>query len=159
MTARTRALSSSTNGASTTATAGVRTHAGSITERRVPGCSMNPTETLAKPKSSRRCDVVIPPGTLLSTLEWDRGERAWAHRKPSCDEVRETPSVTPPLSGVAPTNGGVPEDPARLAWSVTVEIHEAQDPALGKRVIRIARLHFSTVKEAREIADLLRNQG
>ena len=43
-------------------------------------------------------------------------------------------------------------------WSVTVEIHEVEDPAQSKRVLRIARLHLGTYAEAREIAEQLRKE-
>jgi hypothetical protein len=133
---------------------------------------MNPAETLSKAKPCRRCGREIPSGTPLSALSWDRGERAWAHRAPPCAELRATSSPRPSTSVQGPARelpgpsgtepglpqgpGGVPDDPARGAWSVTLEIHEAEDPAQSKRVLRIARLHLGTYADAWAIAELLR---
>jgi hypothetical protein len=134
---------------------------------------MSAAETLVKSKPCHRCGGAIPSGTPLSALEWDRGERAWAHLRPSCSEIRGTAGVEPPNRAPAaastppeapspdPTKppsgpGGVPDDPARGVWSVTLEIHDAEDPALSKRVLRIARLHLGTYSEARAVGEALR---
>jgi hypothetical protein len=45
----------------------------------------------------------------------------------------------------------VPEDYARGAWSVTVEIHDARDPARSRRVLCIPRLHLGAYGEACEV--------
>jgi len=133
---------------------------------------MNLAEALSKPKPCRICRLMIPAGSLLSTLSWDRGERAWAHRAPSCAELRATPPIKPPASLPGPTCGssgasgsdpgpaqgpeGVPDDPGRGAWSVTLEIHDAADPARSKRVLRLARLHLGTYAEACAVAEQVR---
>jgi len=82
-----------------------------------------PFERLAKSKLCRRCGGVIPLGTLLSGLEWEPRERAWAHRKPSCDEVRESASAPPPSSSPAgtrpngaPVSNGPPVAPSQLGF-------------------------------------------
>jgi hypothetical protein len=134
---------------------------------------MGPSKWLARPMPCRHCSEMIPSGTPLSTLDWDRGERAWSHRRPPCEEASAT---VPKVARVPPTSNG----PARLtesstdsgplpeagpplsdysqpgAWSVTVEIHEAEDPAQSKRVLRIARLHLGTYADARVVAEQLR---
>jgi hypothetical protein len=50
----------------------------------------------------------------------------------------------------------VPYDPGRGAWSVTLELDDAEDPARSKRVLRIARLHLVTYAEAWAVAEQLR---
>jgi len=135
---------------------------------------MSSSDTLLHAKPCRRCGQEIPPGTPLSTLDWGREERAWAHWKPTCEEARKAaptassgvPQALPEGSTpaeVAQSGSGHPngsasllDEPTAGSWSVTVELHEAVDPAESKRVIRIARLHLRTLKEAREIAERLR---
>ncbi len=133
-------------------------------------------EKLARAKPCRRCGLEIPSGTPLTALDWDRGARAWAHREPSCEEVRALEAAK---GSRAPCPADDPADPAgapigpegssalgrdstdpaeRGPWSVTVEIHDAGDPALSKRVLRIARLHLGTYAEAREVAEQLRKE-
>jgi hypothetical protein len=72
-----------------------------------------------------------------------------------------TARLTDSLAGAGSTSEAerpLPDHPAPGAWSVTVEIHEADDPAQSKRVLRIARLHFKTYAEAREIAGKLQRE-
>ncbi len=135
---------------------------------------MTAFERLAKPRLCRRCGRIIRAGTSLTDLDWDREERSWGHRKPSCAEARESPSGpesssvragTPPID--APDSNGPPlpaahrgysDDPTGGAGSVTLEVHEAADPVLSKRVLRLARLHLGTLAEAREVAEQLRKE-
>lgn len=125
---------------------------------------MNAPETLARSKACHQCGGEIPSGTPLSALEWDQNERAWAHRKPSCAEAGQAFESGPAVAGsytpsptIRATRAvGVPDDPARGAWSVTMEVHEAQDPARSKLVLRIARLHLGTYAEAWAVAEQLR---
>jgi len=138
---------------------------------------MSSSDTLVRAKPCRLCGQEIPPGTLLSALDWDREERAWAHRKPACAEVGQAAPVAspPPPTGLQDASarseaaphgseppkglGSLPNDPPGGAWSVTIEIHEAADPAQSKRVLRIARLHLGTYAEARALADQLRREA
>jgi hypothetical protein len=136
---------------------------------------MPPSERLARPTRCRRCGVEIPSGTLLSALDWDRGERAWAHRKPSCAEVGEaapnlamgSPAAQEPIPGSRPPAAAGSEaasqrsltEPSQTgAWSVTLEVHEAVDPAQSKRVLRIARLHLGTLADAQQVAEQLQKE-
>ena len=136
---------------------------------------MAPSQWLARPMPCRHCGGLIPSGTPLSALDWDRGERAWAHRRPSCEEASAT---APKVARVSPTSNGptpftepstgpgsssgaersLPDLHKPGPWSVTVEIHEVEDPAQSKRVLRIARLHLGTYSEAREVAEQLRKE-
>lgn len=133
------------------------------------------SEKLARPKPCRRCGQEIPTGTPLSALAWDRAERAWSHREPSCDVALGTtrngsggacppadePNAAYPLPGPGGSSAfdrGPADHAERGSWSVTVEFHESADPALSKRVLRIARLHLGTYEEAREVAEQLRKE-
>jgi hypothetical protein len=70
----------------------------------------------------------------------------------------------PPCSRHAWSVGGpgpgdsvsVPDDPGRGAWSVALELDDAEDPARSKRVLRVARLLSSTYAEAQAVAERLR---
>lgn len=135
------------------------------------------SERLVYASPCRRCGAEIEAGTPLEHLSWDPERRAWAHQNPRC-EVRQ-PSPAPRAAGSRPEapegppgpgEAGVPrvvaagagpeartsDTPSRGAWSVTLELHEAADPALSKRVLRIARLRLDTLGEAREVAERLR---
>ncbi len=128
-------------------------------------------ERLVHPKACRDCGRAIPPGTLLSALAWDPGARAWSHAQHSCAELegpggpdgpsdRSAPTSEAPETqgthGVAVARGNLPRGPERGSWSVTVEFHDAEDPAQSKRVVRIARLHRGTYEEAKETLRQLR---
>ena len=131
-------------------------------------------ERLLYASCSRLCGAEIEVGTPLESLNWDPERRAWAHRNPRCEDPKApaaeasaslqppngapSPATAPPSSPETSAHPG--RDPLGSlgpgAWSVTVEIHEAEDPAQSKRVVRIARLHLRSLEEAREIAELLR---
>jgi hypothetical protein len=136
---------------------------------------MSPIPYLKRAKPCRRCGVEIPAGAPLAALDWDASQRAWAHWRPSCDELRELAPVgedstesLPPSAELAESSEalGVRSEPgvdrsAELfegSWSVTVEFHEAADPAQSKRVLRIARLHLRTFEGAREVAEKLQKE-
>jgi len=134
---------------------------------------MSSSEALVHAKPCRRCGQEIPPGTPLSTLDWDREERAWAHWKPTCEEARKAVSAAPQAlpegstpaevaqsgSGHQSGSASLPADPTEGSWSVTLELHQAEDPARSKRVLRIARLHLASYAQALRVAELLRNSG
>ena len=131
-------------------------------------------ERLLYASRCRLCGAEIEVGTPLESLSWDPERRAWAHRNPRCEGSKapaaEAPASLHPSNGASsppaaspssPEGGAHPgkDPPGSLgpgAWSVTVEIHEAEDPAQSKRVVRIARLHLRSLEEAREVAELLR---
>lgn len=122
----------------------------------------------------RRCGILIPPGTSLAAISWDGRERTWTHRSPPCEVVEQsaragtTPGENPielgsrltPVPPPGRRSGSDLDSSEPLgfgSWSVTVEIHEAEDPAQSKRVFRIARLHLRTFEEAHEVSERLRD--
>jgi len=136
---------------------------------------MAPDEKLARPGICLRCEGAIPVGTPLGELSWDRQKRAWAHRNPTCTEVWERGSPSRPIpsppteasvetatstesAAVRAASGTLWDMPAGGSWSVTVEFHEAEDPAQSKRVLRIARLRLNSLEEAVETAERLRRK-
>jgi hypothetical protein len=132
---------------------------------------MSSSEKLENPMRCGLCGAEIPAGTPLSALNWDREERVWRHREPTCTEIGAgelavQPTAAPETlmspseragTGMAPHLGlaNPSNDPAAGPWSVTVEVHEAADPAQSKRVLRIARLRLGTLEEARAAAKRL----
>ena len=131
-------------------------------------------ERLLYASCCRLCGAEIEVGTPLESLSWDPERRAWAHRNPRCEDPKapaaEAPTSLQPSNGVSSPPTASPSSPEAGthsgsdppgslgpgAWSVTVEIHEAEDPAQSKRVVRIARLHLRSLEEARELAELRR---
>jgi hypothetical protein len=134
---------------------------------------MASAERLVYPTRCRLCGAEIEAGTPLESLSWDPERRAWGHRSPRCEDFpnggtrKAQPTVvssealhstSPPTeasAGPQPPESP-PDPPTSGAWSVTLELHEAADPALSKRVVRIARLHLRTLDEVHRVVGQLR---
>lgn len=130
---------------------------------------------LSRSTYCQHCHGGILAGTPLKALSWDATLRLWSHWKPSCEEVGPSPpapeSLQAPKEQALPTDSGRtgsrgPRDPgprnpgpsALGSWSVTLETHVCQDPALSKTVLRLARLHLESFEDACEVAERLRGE-
>lgn len=131
---------------------------------------MRPSQYLRRPAECQLCGTEIPAGVPLVALAWDSTGRAWKHLRPSCEdlaggkatdvadsdlEVREkAPGTEIGEPDPRRSVGTVPRDSNSGPWSVTVELHESEvDPALRKRVVRIARLYLPTLEAALDVVE------